>query len=191
MRSVTKTSKYVIHEESETSLIGSEMSLSSLEDAMDALDEDEEVEGSVLLELQVMLNDETGASGSFLGAPAGSSNFVKLFEFDFSDASSLVATPVSVGKYGADSSYQMAFHSARSFTLTVFHKSGDVAVYAGAKVTDDEEPSFLRKYGMMIFMLIFMVARPFISKLIAPAPASSSAAPTDAADRGVTELPDE
>merc|ERR1711991_363135 len=145
-------------------------SMSSLEDAMDALDEDEEVEGSVLLELQVMLNDETGTSGSFLGAPAGSSNFVKLFEFDFSDASSLVATPVSVGKYGADSSYQMAFHSARSFTVTVF---------AGAKVTDDEEPSFLRKYGMMIFMLIFMVARPFISKLIAPAPASSSAAPTD------------
>merc|ERR1711991_808042 len=37
MRSVTKTSKYVIHEESETSLIGSEMSLMSLEDAMDAL----------------------------------------------------------------------------------------------------------------------------------------------------------
>ena len=199
MREYGPPLKYVVRAEGAMKLVGDVLSEEGGEGGSvggDVFDEDEEafaetaagggVDGlwEVVMHIEIEFDDDSGAAGVFRSAAAGNVEFEPVFAFAFAPASSAVDVPVAVGEYAGVGHYQFAFHSDRTFTLSVFTTGddGDVSIrtYAGAKaINPDDEPSFLRKYGMMIFMLFFMVGRPFISKLIGPAAAAP--APADAA----------
>ncbi|KNC54937.1 uncharacterized protein AMSG_10178 [Thecamonas trahens ATCC 50062] len=124
-------------------------------------------------DIRVEFDDASGSHGEFKAAAVDESDdagFVTLFAFDFAPMSRDVPTPISQGAYAPDRVYEFAFHSGTTFTLTtvgIDADSGDyvLTTFSGAKTVDEkEEPSFLSKYGTMIFMVAFLLGRPILTK---------------------------
>ena len=133
-------------------------------------------DGAVTSQLKVEFADASVSDGALLLARDGAT-WHRLFAFAFAPRANGVVSAgglwTPVGEREAAGQFEFVVVSERQFVIVVLLHNTTRLVVSGAKSVAAVEQTFFQKYGMMMFMFVFMIGSQYMKYRMGQPPASA------------------